>query len=643
MTRIVASNIIMLVLLINSNAFSQSKVRNSFNRQHSNTQIDSARYYIYTNPTLAFDYIEKALEQAIVENNQEKEALCYSIIGEINFGVQQYDLAVNNYTKAILIYSRTGNTAKEYEVKELRANAYEAANKLDISEEQYKELAQEAENKSDISKLKSSKKSLAKVYRKKGEDDKAIQELEEVRQMNISEGNVQEQLKVNEELIDAYSASNTVRALELSNENEQIATASSDTTALINTLQSRAEVYGNIGNSEEKLNTLQQSLEVRKLQKDILGQSEDNIKISDILLEQEKLDDAIAYLEESVELSERTGEIDTRKKALKRLSSAYDRSGNYNQALEVYKQYVEASEKSALIREQRILENLELMQSLTKRLQRIDMLENQKFLNDKTIEILQREKQVKEKSLKQQRRIILSLSIGILFLFIAVYLVYKSSRQKRIANQLLALRSLRSQMNPHFIFNALNSVNSYISKSDERSANKYLTDFSKLMRAVMENSKYDFVSLASEVQILELYLKLEHHRFKEKFDYNFIVEPDIDQENIQIPPMLIQPYIENAVWHGLRYKEEKGYLKVEILNGKNLHVIVEDNGIGRKKSIELKTKNQQEVKSTGLKNINNRLQIINQIHKTNLQVHINDLDEQTKSGTRVTIDIIQNS
>ena len=82
------------------------------------------------------------------------------------------------------------------------------------------------------------------------------------------------------------------------------------------------------------------------------------------------------------------------------------------------------------------------------------------------------------------------------------------------------------------------------------------------MREVMENSKYDFVPLASEVQILERYLKLEHHRFQDKFDYSFTVDPDLDQESIQIPPMLIQPYIENAVWHGLRYREEKGYLKV---------------------------------------------------------------------------------
>jgi len=123
---------------------------------------------------------------------------------------------------------------------------------------------------------------------------------------------------------------------------------------------------------------------------------------------------------------------------------------------------------------------------------------------------------------------------------------------------------LRSQMNPHFIFNALNSVNSFISKNDERSANKYLSDFSKLMRMVMENSQQDFVSLNAEINILELYLGLEHFRFSEKFDFTFDVDSEIDKDAFEIPPMLIQPYIENAVWHGLRYKEQKGKLSIAI-------------------------------------------------------------------------------
>ncbi len=633
--------ILIVLLIITSYVGAQNKKVSSYSRWPENTLLDSANYYVKTNPALAYDFVEQALEQAIKNKNRINEAECYTTIGNINYEVQQFDLAIDNYNKALLILSNSRNKKQELKIRKLLAKAHEANNNLDKSEAFYQESAQAAQSNSDDKELKESKTNLANIYQKQGKEEEAIEELEEVRQMDIDDGNVQEQYLTNQRLIEAYTDNKPARAIELSEENEVIASSNQDTIALLNTLKSKADVYKNVGNQTEQLNVLQQSLEVRKQQDDYAGQSEDNLKISEVLVDQEKLNDAIAYLEESIELSERTGKIDTKKKALKSLSSVYDRSGNYNRALTIYKEYVKAAEESARMREQKILENLELMQSLAKRLQRIDMLENQKSLNDKTIELLEREKLVTERSIKQQRTIIIALIAGIILLFVAIYLVFKSSQQKRIANQLLALRSLRSQMNPHFIFNALNSVNSYISKSDDRSANKYLTDFSKLMRAVMENSKSDFVSLASEIQILELYLKLEHHRFKEKFDYTFEVDPDIDQENIQIPPMLIQPYIENAVWHGLRYKEEKGYLKVEMSNGGNLTVLIEDNGIGRKKSMEIKTKNQLESVSTGLQNINNRLQIINQIHKTNLQVNIEDLDKENQTGTRVIIDIIQ--
>ena len=223
-------------------------------------------------------------------------------------------------------------------------------------------------------------------------------------------------------------------------------------------------------------------------------------------------------------------------------------------------------------------------------------------------------------------------------LFVSSVLILRSAKQKRLANQLLALKSLRSQMNPHFIFNALNSVNSYIAKKDELSANRYLSDFAFLMRSVLENSKHDFIPLTEEIKVIELYIKLEHERFKEKFDYKFIVDEDINTESFLIPPMLIQPYIENAVWHGLRYKEDKGFLNVEFKQvDNNLQIQIRDNGIGRIKSQELKTKNQQQTNSTGLKNIEHRLKIINEVHRLGIQINVTDMDKENNSGTVVSI------
>lgn len=131
---------------------------------------------------------------------------------------------------------------------------------------------------------------------------------------------------------------------------------------------------------------------------------------------------------------------------------------------------------------------------------------------------------------------------------------------------------------------------------------------------------------------------MKHFRFKEKFDYTFNVGADIATDTFEIPPMFIQSYIENAIWHGLRYKEDKGFLNVIFeKDNQNLKVIVEDNGIGRKESKILKTKFQKENVSTGLKNIENRVDIINKIYKTKISVNIKDFDIEKQSGTTVTM------
>ena len=153
-------------------------------------------------------------------------------------------------------------------------------------------------------------------------------------------------------------------------------------------------------------------------------------------------------------------------------------------------------------RRKKLEADLKLVANIGRNLQRIDMLEKDYLISKKTVELLQKEQEVTAGGLRAQKLIIGALLFLILAISISGVFVLKSSSQKRKANMLLALKSLRSQMNPHFIFNSLNSVNNFISQNNERQANKYLSDFSLLMRKVMENSKHDFVSLQSEIEII---------------------------------------------------------------------------------------------------------------------------------------------
>ncbi len=271
----------------------------------------------------------------------------------------------------------------------------------------------------------------------------------------------------------------------------------------------------------------------------------------------------------------------------------------------------------------------------------LERLKTDKQISNSAIEHLMREDSLKLDLVRFQKTLIYILCGVIILGIVTLIYINKVSKQRRIANQKLALRSLKSQMNPHFIFNALNSVNSFISENDDRSANNFLTEFSTLMRTVMENSEHDFIPLSKELEILKIYTDLEYFRFKDKFSYELNIDPELNDFDFSIPPMLVQPYIENAIWHRLRYKESPGKLSISFQKDKDiLRVCVQDDGIGRKKSAELKTKNQKAHASSALQNIKSRIDLFNELHNMNIKVNVKDLTDEL-TGTQVTLLIPQ--
>lgn len=208
-------------------------------------------------------------------------------------------------------------------------------------------------------------------------------------------------------------------------------------------------------------------------------------------------------------------------------------------------------------------------------------------------------------------------------------------------SRLLALeqQTLNASMNRHFIFNALNSIQYYINTQDRISANKYLTSFAKLIRKNLDSSVNDTgtVSLQDELERLELYISLEHMRFQKKFDYEIKVEEKLDQEAIQIPPMILQPFVENSIWHGLLPQESAGKIWIKIFpRGKNVVFEIEDNGIGIDESRKNKTDNSHH--SKGMLITSGRIEILKKVTQQKMTIigpyQINDEDGAPK-GTRV--------
>jgi len=213
----------------------------------------------------------------------------------------------------------------------------------------------------------------------------------------------------------------------------------------------------------------------------------------------------------------------------------------------------------------------------------------------------------------------------------------KTRLSKKIAD--LELGALRAQMNPHFIFNTLSSIQQYILSNNTEQANFYLSKFAKLMRSIVQNSQKPFISIKEEVETLKLYCQLERLRASDKFEFEILVDEKLDLLNDQIPPMLIQPYVENAIRHGVSPLEKDGLISIHIKKQDEYIVCsILDNGVGREKSKELNKERVKTHQSLGMIITRERLEILNKMSNSNLNVSISDLFENEEAcGTKVEI------
>ncbi len=238
-------------------------------------------------------------------------------------------------------------------------------------------------------------------------------------------------------------------------------------------------------------------------------------------------------------------------------------------------------------------------------------------------------------------RVAMPLFIAILIaitILVALKQMRDRERQKR---DTLHHQALKGQMNPHFIFNSLNSINYFISKNDTLSANRYIADFSKLIRTVLNNMNEEYVRLSVELGSLEDYLKIEYLRFGNRFDYSLEIDNQIVPESIMVSPGIVQPFIENAIWHGVMgLDKRKGMIRVTLKMDNDILVCtVEDDGVGRARSEAMKDRSLPN-RSKGISLAMERLRIINNLQDSNYRIVISDLhSDRVETGTRVKIDM----
>jgi len=373
-----------------------------------------------------------------------------------------------------------------------------------------------------------------------------------------------------------------------------------------------ALIYAEQGEYRKALELFRESLEIRE---DIGEKGGIALSLHNMGMMYKKMgqaNKAIDYFQKSVILSDSIGSKNLLLRNLEGLSSAYKKLGNYEMAY------------SFLEKEKKLNDSIFNAESH----RQIEELKTRYETGKKALEIvtLQQENQQQQIKLKK-RKVSIFIVLGLAFFaFLLIHLSHV--RRKAVLQQktlLLEQKLLRLQMNPHFIFNSITAIQSYIFRNSKKDAVNYLSSFSSLMRLILENSATESICFVKELETLRFYLQLQTLRYPGKFDYAIAVDENIDQENTLIPPMLGQPFIENAIGHGLKHIPGKGKIDIHYsLKNNTIMVKIEDNGTGIHHD---GTRNNGEHKSMAIGITKERLALLNRKQKNRLSFDIVDKSE----------------
>lgn len=407
---------------------------------------------------------------------------------------------------------------------------------------------------------------------------------------------------------------------------------------LINHRQGKLISYNNLGQAYQKLGRyslsldyFQKALQLSDQIGDVIDVADSYISLGYTYLLMKKYPEAYNQITKGLSIAQSIGSKSLIMKAYKALQEYYAAKGNFKQSMEMLEKALNYKDSMLNDKISNRMAELEVLYQLDKKNAAIQLLQKEAYLKD----------------VESNRNLILALSLMgfIVVMVIGGYFVIRHRELKIRQRALqLELQSLRSRMNPHFIFNSLNSIHKYIWTNQPEEASDYLTKFARLIRMILENSERDFIPLSSEIEFLSIYIELENLRCNHSFEFVLQIEESIDTEDVMIAPLMIQPFVENAIWHGLAPKKGGGILKIsmKLHEQQKLRVEIEDNGIGRQKAEEIKMQKNPKHKSMGLRLTEERLKLLQHSLPFNLQqTQIVDLIDgnQKPCGTKIILEL----
>ncbi len=553
------------------------------------------------------------LKASLAADDEQQTALGYESLSAALTEKGEYTKAEGYLQKALEIYNRGNDAGAQARVRRNLAKLQESQNKIVQAIESYHTASEISPDKTfiqananDANRLRSNQdlqsnidysKRNASLFEKSGQKEEAAQAYRQVAENQLKQQKPQE-------AVASYK-----KAISTTGEQEEVA----DLTNQI------AKAYAAGNEAGTAITISKTALEQARQQKDTTRQIVQLQQLAALYTGAGQAAQAGPLLEEAYKLALGSGNTLSARSALSLLAQHYKEQHELQKSLDIYEQFT--GNLDALIRNDSSLVDAHMFE-----------------LTEGRIKELEKERDLQLELIQRKNTFNYVLAGASLLMLILLFFIARSWYVVKIKNKKIALQSLRREMNPHFIFNSLNSVNQYIAENNELEANKYLTSYSGLMRNIMEHSNKDFVALSTELEQLNKYLELEHLRFSNRFDYLLEVEEQLDTDALMIPNMLIQPHLENAIWHGLRYKEEKGLLLLSFtLQKQHILVTITDNGIGISRSRALKTANQKANQSRGITNTTERIGLLNDLYKSHISMQLEEIQEPGQSGTRVEI------
>jgi tetratricopeptide (TPR) repeat protein len=560
-----------------------------------------------------------------------------------------YEEALSSYRNAKVFLEKAGTIKNVANLNNSMAVTYQSLSDYPKALEIYFDNLQLFEKMKDSNMVAITCANIGIVYKYLSQYNMAIEYFEKSIAINKAAGNKKELSDNYMSIGNVYDASgNQAQALAYYEKSLGISRAINYTKGIAGNYANMGAAYISLGNYDEAFSSLNAALPLYTAMKDNGNEAAVLKSIGDVFLAapesfftvkgfafQKKYPKAKEYYEKSLQLLTAIDDVYGQGEVWEKLSTIYENEGKHKEAFGAYKKFI-------VLRDS--IFNDEKKEQVT----RMEMRYNFQKKEDSLQSDHDRKTLIAASEIKRQSTIKAFIAWGSLILFatgLASFILYKKRRDARQKQQQAEfnaevanteMKALRAQMNPHFIFNSLNSISDYITKNDTRSADRYLIKFAKLMRTILENSEQKDVLLCDDLKALELYMQLEALRMNNKFTYEIEVDEAVDKEVTLVPPLILQPFVENSIWHGIAKKEGPGKIKIQIkMEGNDMiNCIVEDNGIGRKQSTQLKALSAQKEKtSVGMKITQARIDILNRIKNTNAAVQLFDLAE----GLRVEV------